>query len=190
MAGITLTNEDLTSAIPDTYSSISVSGLSEPIEIFRDHYGIPHVRTRTTEDAFFAQGFVTAQDRLWHMEFDRKRGAGRWAEMMGEPAVEQDKLMRRFRLEDSARADYQASSPETRAMFDAYASGVNAFIESDSPLPVEYQIIGLEPEPWQPWHGLVAYKVRHILMGVFESKVWPRSVVGRGLFLKSMRTKS
>ena len=99
------------------------------------------------------------------MEFDRKRGAGRWAEIVGESAVGQDKLMRRFRLEDSARADYQASSPETREMFDAYASGINAFIGSDSPLPVEYQIIGLEPEPWQPWHGLVVYKVRHILMG-------------------------
>ena len=167
----------LKEALPQVTGTVKLSGLDSVVQVFRDRLGIPHMRASSQKDAFFAQGFVTAQDRLWHMEFDRKRGAGRWAEMVGESAVDQDKLMRRFRLEDSARADYQASSPETREMFDAYASGVNAFIESDSPLPVEYRITGLDPDPWQPWHGLVAYKVRHILMGVFESKVWRAQVV-------------
>ena len=171
--------QSLKEALPQVTGTVRLPGLDGEVQVYRDEQGIPHIRASSQKDAFFAQGFVTAQDRLWHMEFDRKRGAGRWAEMVGESAVEQDKLMRRFRLEDSAKADYQASSPETREMFDAYASGVNAFIGSDSPLPVEYQIIGLEPEPWQPWHGLVAYKVRHILMGVFESKVWRAQVVAK-----------
>ena len=170
---------DLKESLPRVTGTVKISGLEGEVQIYRDRLGIPHIRASSLHDAFFAQGFVTAQDRLWHMEFDRKRGAGRWAEMVGESAVEQDMMMRRFRLDDSARADYQASSPETRLMFDAYASGVNAFIESDNPLPVEYRITGLEPEPWQPWDGLVAYKVRHILMGVFESKVWRAQVVAK-----------
>ena len=62
-------------------------------------------------------------------------------------------------------------------MFDAYACGVNAFIEHGKALPAEYEIAGISPEPWQPWDGLVAYKVRHILMGVFESKIWRTQVL-------------
>ena len=128
-------------------------------------------------DAFFAQGFVTAQDRLWHMEYDRLRGSGRWAEAVGDSALEQDKLMRRFRIVASAKADHAAMDGHTRMVFDAYAAGVNAFINGDDPLPAEYAIAGVEPEPWQPWHSLVVYKVRHILMGVFESKIWRARMV-------------
>ena len=95
------------------------------------------------------------------------------------PALEQDKLMRRFRLEASARADYQAVEDHTRMMLDAYAAGVNAFVDSSSSLPVEYRIIGLQPEPWQPWDGLLVYKVRHIFMGVFESKLWRARMVSK-----------
>ena len=62
-------------------------------------------------------------------------------------------------------------------MLDAYAAGVNAFIEGPDPLPAEYAIAGIEPEPWQPWDSLIVYKVRHILMGVFESKVWRARMV-------------
>ena len=109
------------------------------------------------------------------MEFDRRRGSGRWAEVVGQPALEQDVMMRRFRLVDSAQADYGAVNGHTRQMMDAYAAGVNAWIATataEGTLPVEYAIAGLEPEPWQPWDGLVVFKVRHILMGVFESKTW------------------
>ena len=164
--------DDLKAALPDVTGKVSLKGLESPVEVYRDRYGIPHIRAGSEGDAFFAQGFVTAQDRLWHMEYDRRRGLGRWAEAVGPSAVEQDKSMRRFRLEDSARADYGAVCDRTRAMFDAYARGVNAFIETADALPVEYGIAGISPEPWQPWDGLVAYKVRHILMGVFESKTW------------------
>ena len=147
------------------------------MEIYRDSYGIPHVQASCERDAFFAQGFATAQDRLWHMEYDRRRGAGRWSEAVGIAGLEQDKLMRKFRLEASARADYQTVDDQTRMMLDAYALGVNAFIESTDAPPIEYRITGLEPEPWQPWDGLVVFKARHILMGVFESKLWRAEMV-------------
>ena len=146
---------------------MSLAGLDGTAEVYRDGYGIPHVRAQSTNDAFFAQGFVTAQDRLWHMDYDRHRAYGRWAELAGPVGLEQDLVMRRFRLNASARSDYQVLGQEAKAMLDSYTSGVNAFINSSKHLPVEYLIVGTEPEPWQPWDCLSVFKVRHILMGVF-----------------------
>jgi penicillin G amidase len=143
-----VTVEDLKSALPQLDGEIALRGLKAPVEVYRDGYGIPHMRASHEKDAFFAQGFVTAQDRLWPMEYDRRRGAGSWAEVVGQPALEQDIMMRRFRLEASARADYEAANDQTREMFDAYARGVNAFIETTQTLPIEYKITGLAPEPW------------------------------------------
>ncbi len=175
-----LTHADLTNSLPRTDGKVVLKGLSATAQVYRDGYGIPHLRAGSEPDAFFAQGFVTAQDRLWQMEYDRRRGSGRWAEAVGESALEQDILMRRFRLEASARADYGAVNDHTRKLMDAYAAGVNAWIDTataEGSLPVEYSITGLTPEPWQPWDGLVVFKVRHILMGVFESKVWRAQLV-------------
>ena len=172
---MTITNdlnfEDLPRSWPNVSGSVTLDGLSQPVQVFRDSLGIPHVRAANEADAFFAQGFVTAQDRLWQMEFDRRRAQGRWAEVVGPSAADQDQLMRRFRLEDSAQADYQAVDEATRAMLDSYAAGVNAFIASTHSLPIEFRIAGLQPGPWQPWDGLTAYKVRHVFMGSFEAKV-------------------
>ena len=176
--------EDCRATLPELNGSVTLKGLSGPVEVYRDGLGIPHAQARSQRDAYLAQGYVTAQDRLWQMEYDRRRGSGRWAEVVGSSGVAEDKLMRKFRLEASARADYLASAASTQEMLDAYAEGVNAFInngrntgretstESDQPLPIEYRITGLRPEPWQPWDGLIVFKVRHILMGVFEAKTW------------------
>ena len=172
-----LTIEDLRGALPSLTGTVELNGLDAAAEVYRDEWGIPHVKAESELDAFFAQGFVTAQDRLWHMEYDRRRGSGRWAEVVGPQALGQDKLMRRFRLAASAKADYDACYEHTRRIFEAYAAGVNAYIEGPDPLPIEYQVTGLTPEPWQPWHSLVVYKVRHILMGVFESKAWRARMV-------------
>lgn len=174
-----ITHEDLKRALPRLDETVRLGGLKSQVNVYRDGLGIPHIQASGEMDAFYAQGFVTTQDRLWQMEYDRRRGAGRWAEAVGLTALAQDKLMRRFRLEASARADYQAVSGHTRDMLDAYAAGVNAFIDTTSDLPIEYRITGLEPEPWQPWDGLVVYKVRHILMGVFESKLWRARMVSK-----------
>ncbi len=173
----TLTHEELNAALPDTSGTVILKGLGALVEIYRDSYGIPHVKAQSISDAFFAQGFVTAQDRLWHMEYDRRRASGRWAELAGTPGLEQDRLMRRFRLEASARADYDVLEDATRTMLDAYALGVNAFIETSKTLPIEYRIVGAEPELWEPWHSLAVFKVRHILMGVFEAKLWRARMV-------------
>ena len=164
-------------ALPPLDGAVTLPGLHRDVQVWRDAWGIPHARAADEHDAWFAQGFVTAQDRLWAMEYDRRRAVGRWAEVAGKTALGPDRQMRRLRLEDAARADYDAAGPRARAMLDAYAAGVNAFIRSDAPRPVEYAIAGIVPEAWQPWHSLAIYKVRHIFMGVFEGKAWRARLV-------------
>ena len=166
-------------AIPDVGGTVTVKGLTAPVRIYRDGLGIPHAQAATTEDAFFAQGFFTAQDRLWHMDYDRHRAYGRWAEFAGPVGLDNDRFMRRLRLEASARADYAFVNSEARAMLDAYAAGVNAFIETTETLPIEYGMLEAAPEPWQPWDGLAVFKVRHVLMGTFEGKAWRHKLLGR-----------
>jgi len=163
---------DLRAALPDLENDVQLDGLDGPVAILRDRLGVPHVRAGSTHDAFFAQGFAHAQDRLWQMDYDRRRAAGRWAEWAGSAWVDQDILMRRLGLATSAETDYAAFDDETRAMFDAYAAGVNAFIGSTATLPIEYGMVGATPEPWQPWDGCAVYKVRHVLMGAFGTKLW------------------
>ena len=139
--------------------------------------GIPHVKASTSHDAFFGQGFATSQDRLWQMEYDRRRAYGRWAEYVGPEGLEQDAMMRRFRLRSSALRDYEALDAGARAMVDAFAEGVNAFIGSTRSLPVEYAIVGSSPERWEPWDCLAVFKVRHCMMGLFETKLWRARLV-------------
>ena len=169
---VRITRADLEAALPDLESTIRAQGLERPVDVFRDRWGVPHVRAETDHDAFFAQGFVTAQDRLWHMDYDRHRALGRWAEFAGERGLGEDRLMRTFGVERAAREDYSVSSPAARSMLDAYAAGVNAFIETTKSLPVEYRLLDALPETWQPWHSLAVYKVRNMLMGTYEVKLW------------------
>ena len=169
--------DDLISALPDTSQTCSIIGLDAAVQIYRDAYGIPHVQAQTVHDAFFGQGFATAQDRLWHMDYDRRRAYGRWAEYAGQPGLEQDRMMRRFQIAPTVKRDYESLGSDSRAMLDAYAAGVNAFVESSDALPVEYSLVEGQPEAWRPWDCLAVYKVRHILMGVFEGKLWRARLV-------------
>ena len=127
---------ELQAALPEVLNTLYVDGLDGTIDIYRDRYGIPHVRANSTREAFFGQGLATAQDRLWHMDADRHRAYGRWAEFVGQAGVAQDVTMRKFQIGPTAKADYQAVNADTRAMLDAYAAGVNAFIKTTHTLPI------------------------------------------------------
>ncbi len=168
---------ELQAALPEVLNTLYLDGLDGTIDIYRDRYGIPHVRANSTREAFFGQGLATAQDRLWHMDADRHRAYGRWAEFVGQAGVAQDVTMRKFQIGPTAKADYQAVNADTRAMLDAYAAGVNAFIKTTHTLPIEYRLIEAEPEAWQPWDAIAIFKVRHILMGIFEGKLWRAKLV-------------
>ncbi len=174
-----LTTDDLRRALPDLDSTVPVGALHAPVEIWRDADGIPHVEARSVHDVCVGQGFVHAQDRLWHMEYDRRRAYGRWAEYAGRAAVPQDARFRRLRLGATARTDYDSANDETRAMLDAYAAGVNAFLASTRTLPAEFRLLGARPEPWTPWDCLAVFKVRHVDMGPWQQKVWRARLLRR-----------
>jgi penicillin amidase len=163
-----ITRADLSAALPDVTSLLHLPGLQQPVEVYRDRWGIPHIRVANEQDVFLAQGFVGAQDRLWHMDYDRIRSLGHWAECAGTAGLSEDRLMRAFRLEQ----DYVVSSAPARAMLEAYTAGINAFIQSTKTLPIEYTILNTPPALWKPWHRLAVYKVRNMLMGTYEMKLW------------------
>ncbi|MAS51296.1 MAG: hypothetical protein CL712_05245 [Chloroflexi bacterium] len=162
---------DLKKSLPDLKSDQYCDKLSGQVDIFRDKWGIPHIKTEDEFDAFFTQGFVTAQDRLWHMDFDRQRALGKSSKLLGKESVSDDVLMIKMGVEEASKADFEVSSKESKRMLEFYAAGVNAFIESTGNLPIEYKILNIYPEPWEPWHSLAVYKVRNMLMGTFEMKL-------------------
>lgn len=140
----------LRQSLPRTEGEIRLAGLSAPVEIQRDRYGIPHVRAQSLEDAVFGLGFAHAQDRLWQMEMNRRIAAGRLAEILGPGALETDRFLRTLGVRRAAEANLRHSEPETRRLLDAYAAGVNAFLATDPVLPPEFWITGARPGPWTP----------------------------------------
>ena len=175
-----ITENDLLKALPDMTSTKTFKNLSKNVEIFRDQWGIPHIKADSEKDLFFTQGFVTAQDRLWHMDYDRHRGLGRWCEWVGNidsSNLSQDILMRKLSLERAAKADYEVSRPDTKIMVDSLTDGINAFITDTENLPIEYRLLGESPELWEPWHSFLVYKCRNMLMGTFDMKLWRARLV-------------
>ena len=167
-----LSNADLLNALPDLESDQPLTGIVSGATVHRDKWGIPHISADNEADLFFAQGFATAQDRLFQMDYDRLRCLGRSSEHLGERGLTQDQLMRRRALKNVAKRDLEVCSPEAKAMITAYTAGVNAFINSDAPLPAEYKLTGTEPEPWEDWHCILVYKVRNTAEGSFQAKLW------------------
>ena len=168
---------DIHAALPDVTVSLRLASLEAPIEIVRDGFGIPHVRAQTAHDGFFGQGFATAQDWLWQMDFDRLRAYGRAAEYIGIGAVAVDRKMRLFQIARDVETDYQSLDVDTRAMLEAFASGVNAFIDTSASLPFEYALIGRTPEPWRAQDSLAVQRFRHSPQGVYEHKLWRARLV-------------
>jgi len=129
---------------------LAVPGLKEPVEVLRDEWGIPHIYARNTDDLFFAQGYVTAQDRLWQMEMWRRWHEGRLAEIFGPEALEYDARTRLMMFRGPWDAsEWTSYHPEGERIFIAWANGVNAFIEQNADnLPVEFKMTGIRPDPW------------------------------------------
>lgn len=140
---------------PQESGTVEVRGLSAPVEVVRDGWGVPHLYARDERDLFFAQGFVHAQDRLWQMCFNREVGSGRLAALFGAAALPTDRYLRTLGLRRMAERDLALVSAQTRGFLEAYAAGVNAFLAAnEGKLPVEFRILGVKPEPWTPLDSL------------------------------------
>jgi penicillin G amidase len=130
------------SPLPQLDGSISVPGISAKVRIVRDEQDVPNIDAATLEDLFFAQGYVTAQDRLWQMDLMRRAAAGELSEIIGEATVKMDRQARILGLHVAAEAAEKNISANERAYFEAYARGVNAFIDSHRDrLPLEFRLM-------------------------------------------------
>ena len=146
----------LRGSLPQAEGEISLSGSKAPITLLRDADGLLTIQAESDQDAAFGLGFAHAQDRLWQMDFTRRTGAGRLAEVAGEAVVPTDRFMRVMGFESLAQATFERLSPEARGLFEAYSRGVNAYLEQRSgPLPLAFLVLGYEPEPWEPVHSLL-----------------------------------
>lgn len=153
-------------SVPSYSGTRTLGGLEAPVEIIRDAHAIPHIYAGTPWDGAFAMGYVHAQDRLWQMEMQRRVGAGRLAELAGEAGLETDRLMRTLGLYRIAGRNFERLSPSVRRIYKAYAAGVNAYLETRSGmLPLEFQLLRHEPEPWQPADSLVWLKLMAWTLG-------------------------
>lgn len=150
---------------PQTDGTLAVEGLAADVEVRRDPYGIPHLFADSSDDLFFAQGFVHAQDRFWEMDFRRHVTAGRLSELFGESQLETDQFLRTMGWRRVAEAELDLIDAGTLQALESYARGVNAYLADRSPLQVslEYRVLGLqnagyEIEPWTPADSLAWLK--------------------------------
>ncbi len=124
--------------------------LASNVTVERDALGVPHIAAANVDDALFAQGFVTAQDRLWQMDMLRRVAAGRVSEVVGDRGLESDREARTFRLERIAERQAATLPAADRSALAAYARGVNCFIETNrTRLPLEFTLLGYDPRPWR-----------------------------------------
>ena len=141
-----------------------LAGLRDEVEVLRDRWGVPHIYAHNTDDLFFAQGYIAAQDRLWQLDMWRRWLEGRTAEISGPERFEADRMMRllswRGGLSEEELGSYH---PETERILEAFVGGINAFIEDSADnLPVEFKLTGLRPERWT----LATPTLRSTLSGV------------------------
>ena len=144
------------SALPQLDGTLITKGLSAPVRVTRDTHGVPTIEAANLQDLFFAQGFVTAQDRLWQMDMMRRFAAGELSEIVGTVALKIDREQRILGLRAAAKKSLQMATARDASYLEAYARGVNAFIEThQSRLPIEFRILNYKPKPWQPEDSIV-----------------------------------
>ena len=137
-------------ALPQVEGAIALPELKAEVQVTRDVRGIPHIRAQNTDDLYFAQGYVMAQDRLWQMDLLRRAAAGELSEILGASTVEIDRRFRVLGLQQAAERDAAQASFDFRGPAEAFARGVNRFIEDHcSSLPIEFRLLRYRPTPWR-----------------------------------------
>ena len=166
-------------ALPQVDGSLAVAGLGAPVTVQRDAQGVPHIHATSLDDLLFAQGFVTAQDRLFQMDLLRRHAAGTLAEVLGESAVSHDRMQRTLQVRASADRALAQLPPDQLHTLERFAAGVNASISAQSEhLPIEFRILRYDPAPWTPRDSLlVTLAMFEDLTNAFSSKLTRESLV-------------
>lgn len=144
------------SALPQLDGRLQAPGLSAPVKVTRDQHGVPTIEAASMEDLFFAQGFVTAQDRLWQMDMMRRVASGELSEVLGDVTLKYDREAKILGLRAAAAKSLTMANARDQSFFQAYARGVNAYIAVQGKhLPIEFRILGYAPKPWTPVDSVV-----------------------------------
>ncbi len=145
---------------PTVDAEMRLLGLDASAEVLRDVDGVPHIYARTLHDLFYVQGYVTAQDRLFQLDFLRRIGQGRLSEVFGAATLDSDRFLRTLGIYRTALREVDVVASDTRAALQAYADGVNKFVDThrDAP-PIEFVLLGIGWEPWQPADSAVIGKI-------------------------------
>jgi penicillin amidase len=142
--------------LPRLDGSVSIAGLQKDVTVERDGWGVPHIRASSVEDMAEAQGYVMAQDRLWQMDLLRRVARGQLSEVLGSATLSVDKQFRTLGFGRTAERDVAQMEPSQRAIIEAYARGINLFIDQHrNQLPIEFSLLKYQPQPWMPSDSLV-----------------------------------
>lgn len=156
-----IANAYIARSLPQIEGELSVAGLAESVTVARDEHGVPHIYASNEHDLFMAQGYVTAQDRLFQMDLSRRQASGELSEVIGEKAVDRDKYFRTLGLRRAAKLSHEVYSQEAKDILQWYADGVNAYIseaKAKGALPIEFALLGYEPKEWTPLDSLTIGK--------------------------------
>jgi penicillin G amidase len=152
-------NGETLGRLPDT---IRIDGLEGPVDVVWDDRGVPHLFASSRHDLYLAQGYLTARDRLWQMDFQTRAAGGLLSEVVGPAALDYDRHQRRLGMLVSAERDvvWMEEDPDLQGALVSYAAGVNAWIDGldAATLPVEYKILNFDPEPWTPLRTFLLLK--------------------------------
>lgn len=160
-------------AVPSLSGIVRLRGLNGEVEIMRDRFGVPAIYAHDEPDLMYAVGFVHASERLFQMDLLRRLAEGRLAEIVGEPGLKSDRLVRTLGFGELARQEIPQLTEQTRSLLSSYCAGVNAFLRaSRRRMPVEFRLLGYRPAPWKPEHCLAPARLMALgLCGNWESEL-------------------
>ena len=165
-------------SLPNNQGERYINGIDNVIEISRDNKGIVYINADTDKDVYFSMGYVHAQDRLWQLELQRRISQGRLSEIFGKEAVAKDIWFRTLGLHKAAKQSILALSSEAIGSLEAYADGINAWVNEADQLPIEFSTFGIQPEPWKIEDSLSWMKIFAInLSGNFSDDI--QAVIGK-----------
>ncbi len=159
--------------VPKTSGRLRVAGIEGLVEVSRDRWGVPHIRARSGNDLWFAQGLCQGQDRLWQLELYRRFASGRIAQLSGRAALPADRLMRTLGIRRAAEREAAELDPEAGALLDSFCAGVNAAVSEAGALPPEFQLLRTDFEPWVRADSLAVTK----LLAFGLSTNWERELL-------------
>jgi penicillin G amidase len=149
----------LRESLPVVDGRQGVQGLAGPVTVLRDEHGVPHLRAGSMDDLVFAQGYLTAEDRLWQMDALRRHAAGELAEILGKSLIEHDQAQRFLQIRAAADRALTVLPADERHWLEVYAAGVNAAVaRMEGPgghLPLEFRLLRYAPKPWTPRDSLL-----------------------------------